>query len=71
MIKEIANKIKPNDLNHHLYWPYNISVKDAKYPTVPKPNNSKIIGDKQHKDANKTGKPVIFRISFSLTIISF
>ena len=46
-----------------------MSESDAANTTVLSPNKTKITGVRQHKLANTTGIPVIFKISFQFIFI--
>jgi len=70
-MREAEIAIIPAIRKYHLYVPYSVVARDDANPTVPKPNTTTIIGDKQHRDAIATGRAEILKISLNFSIYFF
>ncbi len=64
-------RASPPNRNIQALFPYKVSARVEATETVPSPNSTIIIGEKQHNDARTTGSDTILKTSFVFCFINY
>ena len=70
MTNAIASRRKPAARNAHLYVPYNVFANDDANETEASPNNTKMSGERQQREAARTGIAESLNKSLGFIVVS-